>query len=64
MLWQKHSASVELSSFHSAGDRAVRESRFDLRDSLVGFELRYKTLGMVGLGSIGLRVAEILPQRV
>lgn len=42
-----------------AGDRAVRESRFDLGDSLVGFELRGKTLGVVGIGSIGLRVAEI-----
>jgi D-3-phosphoglycerate dehydrogenase len=42
-----------------AGDRAVRESRFDLRDALIGFELRHQTLGVVGLGGIGLRVAEI-----
>ena len=42
-----------------AGDRAVKESRFELRDSLVGFELRNQILGVVGIGSIGLRVAEI-----
>lgn len=42
-----------------AGDRAVRESHFEQRNSLVGFELRNKTLGIVGLGAIGLRVAEL-----
>jgi D-3-phosphoglycerate dehydrogenase len=42
-----------------AGDQAVRKLRFDQRDSLVGFELRHKTLGVVGIGGIGLRVAEI-----
>jgi len=50
---------LSLARYTLAGDRAVRDSRFDLRDSLVGFELRCKTLGMVGIGSIGLRVAEI-----
>ena len=40
-------------------DRAVRELRFDRRNSLVGFELRHKVLGVVGLGSVGLRTAEI-----
>jgi len=42
-----------------AADRAVRESHFHLRDSLIGIELRHKTLGVVGIGGIGLRVAEI-----
>lgn len=42
-----------------AGDRAVREIRFDRRNSLVGFELRRKVLGVVGLGSVGLRAAQI-----
>lgn len=42
-----------------AGDRAVRELRFDRRTSLVGFELRHKVLGVIGLGSVGLRAAEI-----
>jgi len=42
-----------------AADRAVRESHFHLRDSLLGIELRHRTLGIVGIGSIGLRAAEI-----
>lgn len=42
-----------------AADKAVREGHFDRRDSLVGFELRRKTLGIVGLGAIGSRVARI-----
>jgi D-3-phosphoglycerate dehydrogenase len=42
-----------------AGDHAVRQSGFTLRDTLIGLELRNKTLGIVGLGAIGLRVADI-----
>jgi len=42
-----------------AGDEAVRGSRFDIRDSLIGFELRHTTLGIVGLGAVGMRVAEV-----
>jgi len=37
-------------------DRAVREGRWD-RYSYVGFELAGKTLGVMGLGRIGFRVA-------
>lgn len=42
-----------------AADETVREGRFDRRSSLIGFELHRKTLGIVGLGKIGKRVAEI-----
>lgn len=42
-----------------AGDRAVRDFRFHERDALIGFELYKRTLGIIGLGSVGLRVAEI-----
>ena len=42
-----------------AGDKAVREGRFGQRSSLQGVELYQKTLGIVGLGAIGVRVAEI-----
>jgi len=50
---------LSLSRHTVAGDQAVRQARFELRDALLGFELRNKTLGIVGLGAIGLRVAEI-----
>jgi len=42
-----------------AGDKAVREGFFGQRSSLQGVELRQKTLGIIGLGAIGARVAEI-----
>lgn len=42
-----------------AADRLVREARFEDRRSLEGIELSGKTLGVVGLGVIGARVAEI-----
>ena len=38
-------------------DKAIRESTFKLRGSIMGTELHGKTLGVVGLGQIGKRVA-------
>jgi D-3-phosphoglycerate dehydrogenase len=39
-------------------DHAVRTGQFHLRQSIVGVELDGKTLGVIGLGAIGRRVAE------
>jgi D-3-phosphoglycerate dehydrogenase len=40
-------------------ERAVRAGRWSVRDGLRGVDLRDRTLGIVGLGRIGTRVAEI-----
>ena len=40
-------------------DRAVRTGRWSVRDRLLGIDLRGRTLGIVGIGRIGTRVAEI-----
>jgi D-3-phosphoglycerate dehydrogenase / 2-oxoglutarate reductase len=40
----------------AAGDRCVREGRWD-RSAYTGFELAGKTMGILGLGRIGFRVA-------
>lgn len=40
-------------------DRAVRAGRWDERDRLTGFDIRGRTIGIVGVGRIGSRVAEI-----
>ena len=40
-------------------DKVVREGRFEQRSSLQGVELCQRTLGIIGLGAIGVRVAEI-----
>jgi D-3-phosphoglycerate dehydrogenase len=43
-------------------DKVVREGHFEQRSSLQGLELRQRTLGIIGLGAIGERVAEICHQ--
>lgn len=41
------------------GDRAVREGDYEMRSRCESLQLEGKTLGVVGLGRIGTRVAEI-----
>ena len=41
-----------------AKDRLVREGRWSERDKYMGGELRHRTLGIVGLGGIGFKLAE------
>jgi D-3-phosphoglycerate dehydrogenase / 2-oxoglutarate reductase len=40
-------------------DSAVKRGAWDVREGFEGFELRGKRLGVIGLGSIGRRIAEI-----
>ena len=42
-----------------AADQVVRQNRWGDRSSLLGVEFYEKTLGVIGLGAIGRRVAEI-----
>lgn len=42
------------------GFQAVKESRWADRANMIGFELRGKRIGLIGVGNIGGRVAEIL----
>jgi len=41
-------------------DRLVREGRWSERDKYMGGELRGRTLGIVGLGGIGFKLAELV----
>lgn len=40
-------------------DRAVRTGGWNVRDGLLGIDIRGRTLGIVGVGRIGTRVAEV-----
>jgi len=42
------------------GSRAVKSSQWASRFTMIGMELRGKTIGIIGLGNIGSRSAEIL----
>ena len=40
-------------------DRAVREGKWNVRDGLLGIDIHGRTLGIIGMGRIGTRVAAI-----
>ena len=50
---------ISLAHQVARADRAVRTGRWDVRDRLLGIDIRGRTLGIVGMGRIGTRVAEI-----
>jgi D-3-phosphoglycerate dehydrogenase / 2-oxoglutarate reductase len=57
----EHVVGTMIALAHHVGraDRAVRAGRWNERDRLMGFDLRGRTIGIVGVGRIGARVAEI-----
>ncbi len=57
----EHVLGTMIALAHQIGraDRAVRAGRWNVRDGLLGLDLRERTLGIVGFGRIGARVAEI-----
>ncbi len=48
------------SRYLAQGSRAVRTSAWDTRSTMIGMEIKGKTIGIIGLGNIGSRSAEIL----
>jgi D-3-phosphoglycerate dehydrogenase len=57
----EHVVGTMIALAHQVGraDRAVRAGRWAIRDGLMGIDLRARTLGVIGFGRIGARVAEI-----
>ena len=57
----EHVVSTMIALAHQIGraDRAVRAGGWNVRDGLLGIDIRNRTLGIVGFGRIGVRVAEI-----
>lgn len=50
---------IALAHHIARADRAVRAGHWDVRDGLMGIDIRGRTLGVVGMGRIGTRVAAI-----
>ena len=50
---------IALAHHVASADRAVREGRWNARDGLMGIDIRGRTIGIVGVGRIGTRVAQI-----
>jgi len=50
---------IALSKHILRADKAIRQGRWEVRYEYIGQELRGKTLGLIGMGRIGARVAEI-----
>jgi D-3-phosphoglycerate dehydrogenase len=50
---------IALAHHVARADRAVRDGRWNERDRLMGMDIRGRTIGIVGVGRIGTRVAEI-----
>lgn len=57
----EHALATMIALAHQIGhaDREVRRGRWGVRNTLMGSDIRGRTLGIVGMGRIGTRVAEI-----
>ena len=57
----EHVLGTMIALAHQIGraDRGVRDGRWNVRDGLLGIDIRGRTMGIVGMGRIGTRVAEI-----